>query len=146
MLRRGRNGPDIYRYIMERNGLTDRQAFKEKFYEEVLFGKIPKKFKKVVKVFKAEFPLVWDYICELKADDYSQLAINLQKLESAMFIGCAAELMKKGVKVLTLHDALYVIDTPDNIELTDRTILSRFQKAIPGKTNNFRVNDTKTNI
>ena len=128
--------PDIYTYIMRQHGITDRKKFKTDFYREVLFGMVPnERFFKVTKAFMAEFPSVWQFIIEQKGDvkkygdkAHTRLAINLQRLESKLFIGAAAEAMKEGLKVLTLHDALYVIDTPENIALVDKIILSRFMK------------------
>ena len=128
--------PDIYTYIMRQHGITDRKKFKINFYREILFGKVPdKRFYKVTKAFKAEFPSVWAFIIEQKSDvktngdkAHARLAINLQKHESELFIGAAGDLMKLRIKILTLHDALYVIDTPENIKLTDEIILSRFMK------------------
>ena len=127
---------DIYTYIMHQHGITDRKQFKTQFYKQVLFGRVPcQKFPEVTKAFIAEFPSVWAFILQQKSDvkkygdkAHAQLAINLQKHESKLFIGAAADVMNRGIKVLTLHDALYVIDTPENIALADEIILSRFME------------------
>lgn len=120
----GTNGPDIYQYIMERQGEKDRKKFKTEFYIKILFGEVPEELNGTAKAFATEFPTVWAFICKLKEGNYKQLAISLQKLEARMFVGAAAEVMKHGVEVLTLHDALYV--APQHTALVDTIILSRF--------------------
>lgn len=130
-----KSDPDIYQYVMQKHGLTDRKKFKTEFYEKVLFGKPPKgNLNHIAKAFKAEFPSVWHYIIEQKSDvqtygedrAHAQLAIKLQELESYLFIGAATEIMKHGVDVLTLHDAIYT--APEHTELVDKIILTRFMK------------------
>lgn len=122
--------PDIYNFIKQQNKLKEtRKEVKITFYEKILFGKTPtRNHPKVTKAFKKIFPLVWAFIVELKGDDHAQLAIALQSLESRMFICAAAEVMGRGIKVLTLHDALYIQANEENQQIVDETILSRFMK------------------
>ena len=125
-----KDDPDIYNFIKQQNRLTEtRKEVKITFYEKILFSKTPtRNHAKVTKAFKKTFPSVWAFIVELKGDDHAQCAIALQSLESRMFIGAAAEVMARGIKVLTLHDALYIQANEENQQIVDEIILSRFMK------------------
>ena len=125
----GTNGrPDIYNYIKEQNKLTEtRKEVKIMFYEKVLFSSTPtRNYPKVTKAFMQSFPSVWAFIVELKCDNHAKCAIALQALESRLFVGAAAEVMEHGIKVLTLHDALYIQTSEDNQKIVDKIIVSRF--------------------
>ncbi|WP_017732758.1 hypothetical protein [Nafulsella turpanensis] len=120
--------PDIYNFIKQQNNLTEtRKEVKIIFYEKVLFSSTPtRNYPKVTKAFIKSFPSVWAFIVELKGDDHARCAVALQTLESRLFIGAADEVLEHGIKVLTLHDALYIQASAENKKIVDRIILSRF--------------------
>ena len=125
----------FYEHLMASGGFTNRKSFKTLVYEKILFGKLPKKkWSKITKTFAKEFPNVWKYIVKAKSnpargtDAYKELSILLQKMEQKMFIILSAAEVLKHIKCLTLHDAIYIQDTEQNVKLVDNIILNNFLK------------------
>lgn len=65
--------------------------------------------KEVKKVFQKEFPLIYNIIAEIKKEDYANFAIELQKIESKIFIDeICKELVGHDIIPYTMHDGLLV--------------------------------------
>jgi hypothetical protein len=80
-------------------------------------------------LFKSIYPSVYNFILELKKDNYKDLAITLQKLESYIFIDVVAKnLVDAGIIPLTVHDCV-IVKTSDVYlasDIIDRTFLDLF--------------------
>jgi hypothetical protein len=110
----------LYESLNQRQ--IDRDAFKKRFFEEVLFGNVDSiGWSRFAQQFRAEFPTVFDFILslktpaasrQLKGDDKERphrlAAKALQRAESNfMFNGVIAELKERGVKpVIPIHDSV----------------------------------------
>ncbi|MBE2226867.1 MAG: hypothetical protein IAE93_05980 [Ignavibacteria bacterium] len=121
---------DIYNYLADRLGFT-RSYAKEKMIKTVLFGKIKDYNLKsdIVKIFKCEFPTVWDVILKYKKEDYTQLALALQKQEADLMINkVAIELFNQNTQFFTVHDS--IISNVFNKELIIKTINDVYSKEL----------------
>ena len=89
--------------------------------------------KEVKKVFQKEFPLVYGIIAEIKKENHANFAIELQKIESKIFIDeICKELVTHDIIPYTMHDGLLV---PSEHEGTTLKIMQSILKerllAIP---------------
>jgi len=65
--------------------------------------------KEVKKVFQKQFPLIYSIIAEIKKENYATFAIELQKIESKIFIDeICRELVNHDILPYTMHDGLLV--------------------------------------
>jgi hypothetical protein len=66
-------------------------------------------FKHRKKVFNAKFPFISSIIQNLKRDDHANFSIELQKIESKVFIDKICKvLVEEGIVPYTMHDGLLV--------------------------------------
>lgn len=90
--------------------LTDknRVAFKKKIFGGVLFDRNRKNLSKYEKVFEKEFPIIFYCMRDMKSDNYKDIPIALQKLESQYIFHCVDILSKenKDIELLTIHDSI----------------------------------------
>lgn len=133
---------NFYNHMMERAGVPEdsrkqyKQEFKDLLFEKIFFGRVPKKsLSKPAKDIKEAFPTVYSFIIEMKSDfemfnedtAHTKLANQLQNMEQSIIVlQSARECLRRGIPILTLHDALY--STDEHIEEVCDIIISRFEK------------------
>lgn len=96
---------------------ANRTDFKKKIFGGVLFDRNRKILSKYEKVFKEEFPIIFYCMRDMKKDDYKNIPISLQKLESQFIFHCVDKLSKenKDIELLTIHDSIVTIEGKENI-------------------------------
>jgi len=68
-------------------------------------------------ILKNELPFVYEYIRQKKAKQKNNLALELQTIESNIFISAYKKMIKKKLKVLTVHDSIYFKKSDEKIVL-----------------------------
>ena len=104
----------FYEYLMENFGIDNtnkkaRNEFKLLFFGRVFFDVNRTKLKKEEELFQELFPTIFKIIRELKQDDYTNLAISLQKAESkAIITECVRRIRieRPEIFVSTIHDSI----------------------------------------
>jgi len=87
----------------------ERSEAKKLFLATMYSPNHSKRFREEKKVFKAEFPSIYSFICKLKKKEYNKLAIALQELEAEIFIdNIARRIIEAGIGVYTIHDSVLV--------------------------------------
>jgi len=96
---------------------ANRTDFKKKIFGGVLFDKNRNNLSKYEKVFKEEFPIIFYCMRDMKKDDYKNIPISLQKLESQFIFHCVDKLSKenKDIELLTIHDSIVTIEGKEEI-------------------------------
>ena len=105
---------EFYEYLMSEFGIAsdneqDRKDFKLLFFGRVFFDVNRKELKKEEKLFQELFPTIFRIIREIKQDDYTQLALSLQKAESKIIITeCVRKIRKERPEIFvsTIHDSI----------------------------------------
>ncbi len=101
----------LYDYLMEKMGVKykNRQVFKRRFFEQVFYCK-PSEYKAQMReAFKSLFPNVQKAIEDLKAQDYKNAPLTLQRREAQFIIhGVCRRMFEESPEapVLTIHDSL----------------------------------------
>lgn len=114
----------FYEYLIDKVTYTgDRNKFKKDFFKDVFFSKVTKAWTTPIKdAFIQEFPNIYALINQLKAKDYRDFAVSMQKLEASIMIDTVAKKMVKAGKcILTLHDAI-VTDNEEDLLLAEELI------------------------
>lgn len=95
----------------------DRGELKENLFREVFYSySRTMRHKEYGKVFAAIYPNVWRLIREMKKD--AELLCNrITKVESELFHNILAQCFKRGWVVVSIHDAIVVIDVEENNSL-----------------------------
>ena len=134
---------DIWEYIYKTSkgvfwdDFTDLNEFKRllrsdikvTLFREVCYSKtLTKKGKDFAKVFKKKYPSVYKLIKESKKNDRTFLANQMMKIESSLFRNILAKLYAKRFKVLTIHDAIVVLDVKANAQCTPELVKSIIEK------------------
>ena len=98
------NSGSFYEYFANKTGVTRKQA--KTIIFQVLFS-ASRANTKTKKIFKKAFPTVWEYIKHIKKDNYRDLSLKLQELESYIFIDkILIPLTDRGYKVFSKHDSI----------------------------------------
>ena len=94
----------------------ERSEIKQKMFCEVFYSKKSKttRFKPFAKIFKEHYPSVWQTIKELKEDDADKLPNEMMAHESRLFYQILVECYKRNWKVISIHDAIIVLDVDAN--------------------------------
>ena len=94
----------------------ERSEIKQKMFCEVFYSKKSKstRFKPFAKIFKENYPNVWQTIRQLKAEDADKLPNDMMAHESRLFHQILTECYKRGWKVISIHDAIIVLDVESN--------------------------------
>lgn len=96
--------------------------FAEVFYSK----KLTTRGQKYAKLFKQQFPNVYKVVRKQKESDRTKLANDMMKLESKLFHEILMKLYNKRYKVVSIHDAIVVLDTKANdsctVEIVKRII------------------------
>lgn len=134
---------DIWEYIYKTSkgvfwdDFTDLNEFKRllrsdikvTLFREVFYSKtLTTKGKDFAKVFKKKYPSVYKLIKESKKNDRTFLANQMMKIESSLFRNILAKLYVKRFKVLTIHDAIVVLDVKANAQCTPELVKSIIEK------------------
>lgn len=92
--------------------------FAEVFYSKTLttYGK------QFAKIFKRQFPNVFKVVRREKRADRTKLANDMMKLESQLFREILNSLYRKRFSVLSIHDAVIVLDTKGNAKCTEEVV------------------------
>ena len=91
----------------------------------------------VKKIFQKEFPLVYAIIAEIKKENHADFAIELQKIESKIFIDeICKELVNNGIIPYTMHDGLLV---PNEHEVKTLEVMESVLKARLGAVPNIKI-------
>lgn len=106
-----------------------RSDIKVTLFREVFYSKtLTTKGKDFAKVFNKKYPSVYKLIKESKKDDRTFLANQMMKIESSLFRNILAKLYAKRFKVLTIHDAIVVLDVKANAQCTPELVKSIIEK------------------
>ena len=94
----------------------ERSEIKQKMFCEVFYSKKSKstRFKPFAKIFKEHYPSVWQTIKELKSEDADKLPNEMMAHESRLFNQILVECYKRNWKVISIHDAIIVLDVESN--------------------------------
>ena len=92
--------------------------FREVFYSKTLTAR----GKEYAKMFAKDFPHVYKVVRESKKDDRTILANDMMKIESELFGEILVELYAKKFKVISIHDAIVVLDVKQNKKCTEEVV------------------------
>lgn len=123
----------FYEFLMNEFGIENtnedaRKQFKKLFFGRVFFDVNRSELKKEEKLFQSLFPTIFRLIREMKEDDYTQLAINLQKAESNVIINeCVRKIRLENpdMFVSTIHDS--IVGELKNLEYFKQVALDVFE-------------------
>jgi len=134
----------LYEYLADkaREDISDnetRNRFKQKVFSHLMFAKRNHMGNPLAKVFKQEFPSIYELIMDAKHKDRSRLAGWMQRVESDFVIDRVVKRFKgerPEAFILTIHDS--VLTKKDDAEF----VRSLFQQEF----GRFRVNPTLLNV
>ena len=100
-----------------------RSDIKVTLFREVFYSKtLTTKGKDFAKSFKKKYPSVYKLVKESKREDRTFLANQMMRIESDIFRSTLTKLYVKRFKVLTIHDAIVVLDVKANNQCTPELI------------------------
>ena len=100
-----------------------RSDIKVTLFREVFYSKtLTTKGKDFAKSFKKKYPSVYKLVKESKREDRTFLANQMMRIESNIFRSILTKLYVKRFKVLTIHDAIVVLDVKTNNQCTPELI------------------------
>lgn len=113
------NNPNTYNII--------RQDVKVIMFAQVFYGKsLTSRGKKYAKSFAQQFPNVYSVVLSFKRglarDKRTVLTHKLMALESQLFRETLKRLFEKGYKVISIHDAIVVLNVDENENLTPEMV------------------------
>lgn len=92
--------------------------FREVFYSK----KLTARGKEYAKIFAKDFPNVYKVVLESKRVNRTKLANDMMKIESELFGIILTELYAKKFKVISIHDAIVVLDVKQNEKCTEEVV------------------------
>ena len=92
--------------------------FREVFYSK----KLTARGKEYAKIFAKDFPNVYTVVLDSKRENRTKLANDMMKIESELFGKILVELYAKKFKVISIHDAIVVLDVKQNEKCTERVV------------------------
>ncbi len=92
--------------------------FREVFYSK----KLTARGKEYAKIFAKEFPNVYTVVLDSKRENRTKLANDMMKIESELFGKILVELYAKKFKVISIHDAIVVLDVKQNEKCTEGVV------------------------
>ena len=96
-----------------------RSDIKVLMFAEVFYSKrLTTRGKKYAKVFRRQFPNVYKVVRKQKESDRTRLANDMMKLESKLFHEILMKLYNKRYRVISIHDAIVVLDVKANENCT----------------------------
>ena len=104
-----------------------RQDVKVIMFAQVFYGKsLTSRDKKYAKSFAEQFPNVYSVVLSFKRglakDKRTVLTHKLMALESQLFRETLKRLFEKGYSVVSIHDAIVVLDVAENTDLTPQIV------------------------
>ena len=106
-----------------------RSDIKVTLFREVFYSKtLTTKGKDFAKSFKKKYPSVYKLVKESKREDRTFLANQMMRIESDIFRSILTKLYAKRFRVLTIHDAVIVLDVKANNQCTPELIQSIIEK------------------
>lgn len=106
-----------------------RSHIKVTLFREVFYSKaLTTKGKDFAKVFKKKYPSVYKLVKESKKSDRTYLANEMMKIESSLFRNILTKLYAKRFRVLTIHDAIIVLDVKANTQCVPELVQSIIEK------------------
>lgn len=110
-----------------------RSDIKVTLFREVFYSKtLTTKGKDFAKSFKKKYPSVYKLVKESKREDRTFLANQMMRIESDIFRSILTKLYAKRFRVLTIHDAVIVLDVKANNQCTPELIQSIIEKNTCG--------------
>lgn len=108
--------------VVEKKGLL-RSDIKVFMFREVFYSKkLTARGKEYAKMFARDFPNVYKVIRESKKSNRTKLANDMMKIESELFGKILVELYTKKFKVISIHDAIVVLDVKQNEKCTEEVV------------------------
>ena len=108
--------------IVKGKGLL-RSDIKVLMFREVFYSKtLTVRGKEYAKMFAKDFPHVYKVVRESKKDDRTILANEMMKIESELFGKILVELYAKKFKVISIHDAIIVLNVKQNEKCTEEVV------------------------
>jgi len=103
---------ELYEYLMNEFGLTDRESFKKQFFGNIFYCKKSSNLsKKQSKMFGELFPNIMSLVLKMKETNYKNLSIQLQKFEVEIIINKISKtLYKNKIEHYTIHDSIMCFD------------------------------------
>lgn len=92
--------------------------FREVFYSK----KLTARGKEYAKMFARDFPNVYKVVRESKRENRTKLANDMMKIESELFGKILVGLYAKKFKVISIHDAIVVLDVKQNEKCTEEVV------------------------
>lgn len=106
-------------YFMEVFNDMDRGEVKEKLFGEVFYSHSTiSRGKTYAKKFVEVYPHVWSVIRQMKKDVRDSLPNKMMKFESKLMWAILGHCFEQSWCVINLHDAIVVLDVPENESLT----------------------------
>ena len=105
-----------------------RDDFKRLLFAEVFYGRA-EAVTPLTRLFQAEFPTVYGFICDQKRGGYEELARNMQRAESHFMIDTVClRLMQNHaeIPVVTIHDS--ILTTEEHVPNVKRIMLEEFSR------------------
>lgn len=103
--------------------------FAEVFYSK----KLTTRGQKYAKIFKKQFPNVYKVVRKQKQEDRTRLANDMMRLESELFHQVLTKLFNKRFKVISIHDAIVVLDVKANSKCTVEVVKEIIQSVYNDK-------------
>ena len=108
--------------IVEAKSLL-RSDIKILMFREVFYSKnLTARGKEYAKLFAKEFPYVYKVVRESKRENRTKLANDMMKIESELFGKILVGLYAKKFKVISIHDAIVVLDVKQNEKCTEEVV------------------------
>lgn len=92
--------------------------FREVFYSK----KLTARGKEYAKMFAKDFPNVYKVVLDSKRGNRTKLANDMMKIESELFCKILVGLYAKKFKVISIHDAIVVLDVKQNEKCTEEVV------------------------
>lgn len=92
--------------------------FREVFYSK----KLTARGKEYAKIFAKDFPNVYTVVLDSKRENRTKLANDMMKIESELFGKILVGLYAKKFKVISIHDAIVVLDVKQNEKCTEEVV------------------------
>ena len=116
------------------DSLLLRSDIKVLMFAEVFYSKkLTTRSQKYAKIFKKQFPNVYKVVRKQKQEDRTRLANDMMRLESELFHQILTKLFCKRFKVISIHDAIVVLDVKANSKCTVEVVKSIIQNVYNDK-------------
>ena len=107
-----------------------RSDIKVLMFAEVFYSKkLTTRGQKYAKLFKAQFPNVYKVVRKQKESDRTRLANDMMRLESKLFHQILMKLYNKRYRVVSIHDAVIVLDVKANDSCNAETVNEVIRKV-----------------